>query len=158
MGGYGGYGAGRWASVPWGGAEQVVESDDSVFEVPIYPIPYGARFGRAAVLRFEGLPGPGSPVEGRSGMVFFSPSLLETSAVNSVDFAYVNVTAFATDAYRRPAERTCRVFRFGGGAGMSTNPSRTNATLYRAQPLEYTATATLVQTTPPGPTTVIRIP
>lgn len=154
----GGYGRSRWGSGPWGGSERPTLSTVSRFEEPLYPIPYGFKFGRAPVLKFSGLPSSG-PIAGRSGLIFFSPALSNPSSTNSVDFAFVGVTVFCSDDYGRPQERSSRLFRFGGGPGFaSSNPSRTNAALYRSQPTEYTAVATLVQTIPPGPTTVIKIP
>lgn len=155
----GGYGKTRWGAGSWGSAEPVlVSSDDSPFVDGIYPVPRGVRFGRVAVRRFTGEPTSG-PLSGARGLIFFSSSLFDPSSVNSVDFASVEVASLVTDVYYRPQERSSRLFRFGGGPGFGTsNLSRTNAALYRTQPIEYTAVATLVQTTPPGPTTVIKIP
>lgn len=130
----------------------------SPFAGGLYPLPPGQLFGRAPVEKFTGKPDAG-PLSGSRGLIFFSSSLLSPSSANSVDFAEVSVLAVASDRYVRPRERSSRLFRFGGGPGFGTlNLSRTNATLYRTQPIEYTVVATLVQTTPPGPTTVIKIP
>jgi hypothetical protein len=133
-------------------------SGASPFSTGIYPVPDGLLFGRSPIAKFTGEPSSG-PLSGASGLIFFSASLLDPSSANSVDFVSVEVAALATDRYFRPQERSSRLFRFGGGPGFgASNLSRTNATLYRTQPIEYTAVATLVQTTPPGPTTVIKIP
>lgn len=154
----GGFGRTRWGRGPFGGADPELESGESPFVGGLYPVPPGQRFGRASVARFTGEPSSG-PLSGASGLIFFSASLFDPSSANSLDLASLSVVALATDEYRRPQERSSRLFRFGGGPGFAlTNPSRTNATLYRTQPLEYTAVATLVQTIPPGPTTVIKIP
>jgi len=127
------------------------------FEGGLYPVPHGIRFGRAAIRRFTGEPSSG-PLSGASGLIFFSAALLGPSSSNSVDFASVTVKSIPSDSYLRPPERSGRLFRFGGGPSFgSSNPSRTNNTLYRSQPVEYVAVATLVQTTPPGPTTVIKV-
>ena len=154
----GGYGRTRWGSGSWGSADPRAGTVGSPFPGGLYPVPPGQLFGRAAVGKFTGEPSSG-PLSGASGLVFFSASLFDPSSANSVDFASVEVSALATDRYSRPQERSSRLFRFGGGPGFGTsNLSRTNAALYRTQPIEYTAVATLVQTTPPGPTTVIKIP
>ncbi len=76
----------------------------------------------------------------------------------AVDFESVDLTAVCTDFYYRPPEVSGRLFRFGGGPGFgSSNLSRTNAALYRSQPIRYSAVATLTQTIPPGPTTVVKV-
>jgi hypothetical protein len=154
----GGYGTG-WGLVPWGGSTPEEEgSGSSLFASPLYQVPAGSRFGRAAISKFTGEPISG-PLSGASGLIFFSPALFDPSSENVVEFASISVSAIASDSYLRPSERSSRVFRFGGGPGFaSSNPSRTNAALYRSQPTEYTAVATIVQTTPPGPTTFVRIP
>jgi len=153
----GGYGT-RWGSGPWGGSDPEEESSGGLFESPLYPVPWRQRFGRVAVSRFTGRPSSG-PLSGSGSVIFFSPALLEESSDNAIELSSVRVAALASDYYYRPQERSSRVFRFGGGPSFSSsNPSRTNAALYRTQPTEYTAVATLVQTIPPGPTTVIKIP
>lgn len=153
-----GYGRTRWGRGPWGGAGPSSRSSESPFVRGLYPVPRGQLFGRAYVRQFTGEPTEG-PLSGASGLIFFSAALFDPSSVNTLDLASLEVSAHATDEYRRPQERSSRLFRFGGGPGFgTTNLSRTNATLYRTQPLEYTAVATLVQTLPPGPTTVIKIP
>lgn len=156
----GGYGRSRWGRGPWGGSQpSATPSAGPRFESPLYPVPNGSLFGRVAISRFSGEPADG-PLSGSNGLVFFSSALLTQSSSNSVDFASVSVLSIASDRYRRPQERSSRLFRFGGGPGCVSGswPSLTNAALYRTQPIGYTAVATLVQTMPPGPTTVIKIP
>ncbi len=152
----GGYGT-RWGFGPWGGSDAEDDEAESPFAGPLYPVPEGRLFGRAAISKFTGEPQDG-PLSGAAGLIFFSPALLEASSDNSVEFASVSVSALASDSYRRPQERSSRVFRFGGVWRGSSGISKTNDALYRTQPLEYTAVATLVQTTPPGPTTYVKIP
>ena len=156
----GGFGRTRWGAGPFGGADpdSTSSSGSSPFEGGLYPVPPGQKFGRAAIRKFTGEPSSG-PLSGAAGLIFFSPALLSPSSSSSVDVASVTVTAMASDDYRRPQERSSRLFRFGGGPGFgASNLSRTNAALYRTQPIEYSVVATLVQTIPPGPTTVIKIP
>lgn len=153
----GGYGGIRWGFGPWGNAEFFGQLVPGIFQSPIYPLPLGRKFVSTAVTRFTGEPSSG-PLSGAAGLLFFSPSLLGPSSVNSVDFASVSVSSDAGDTYYRPEERSGRLFRFGGGPGFgASNLSRTNNNLYRAQPAKYPVVATLIQTTPPGPTTVIKI-
>ena len=125
------------------------------FVSPIYQVPAGVRFGQTPISSFSGKPTAG-PLANLSEGIFFSPALLEENSGNQLDLAEIKLTVRAGDVYRRPQEATTRLFRFGGG--VATILSRTNDTLYRTQPKEYFITATLVQTIPPGPTTVIRIP
>ncbi len=130
----------------------------SPFSKPLYPVPPGLRFGKVPSSRFSGLPSSG-PLAGPPGLIFFSAALLDPSSSGSVDIAGVSVSCLPSDSYRRPPEPSGRLFRFGGGPGFgSFNLSRTNAALYASQPIEYAAIATLVQTVPPGPTTVFKVP
>jgi hypothetical protein len=153
----GGFGKSRWGSGPWGFAERPVAPGVSPFATGILVVPFGQKFGRVPVSRFTGEPSSG-PLSGSSGLIFFSAALLAPSSSNSVDFESVDFTTVCTDFYHRPPEVSGRLFRFGGGPGFgSTNLSRTNAALYRSQPVRYSAVATLVQTTPPGPTTVVKV-
>lgn len=155
----GGFGRARWGSGPWGGSDrQVSVHAPSPFAGSLYHVPRGVHFGRAAIPRFTGEPTSG-PLSGASGLLFFSAALLAPSSSNSIDVAGVSAVLISADSYVRPPERSSRLFRFGGGPGFGTsNPSRTGSPLYRTQPLEYTAVATMTQTIPPGPTTVIKIP
>lgn len=153
----GGFGKSRWGFGPWGFAEQSsVGPGVSLFAtVPV--VPFGQKFGSVPVKRFTGEPSSG-PLSGASGLIFFSSALLGPSSSNSVDFASVGFTTVCTDFYRRPPEPPGRLFRFGGAPGFgSVNLSRTNNALYRSQPVEYPAVATLTQTIPPGPTTVVKV-
>lgn len=123
-----------------------------MFTLPAYSVPSGLLMGAVPVSRFTGEPATG-PLAGNAGAVFFSPALPTASNVNRVDVAEVTVAAISSDAYSRPEERDGQVFTFS-----RTGPSRTNNALYRSQPREYGVTAVLVQTIPPGPTTIIKIP
>ncbi len=148
----GGFGRARWGLGPWGSSDPSSSNVVPPFEDGLYPVPHGVRFGRAAISKFTGEPTSG-PLSGANGLLFFSAALMGPSSSNSVDFALVEMRAIPSDSYVRPPERSGRLFRFGG----TSFASRTNNDLYRSQPLEYRAIATLTQTIPPGPTTVIRV-
>lgn len=115
------------------------------------------KLGGVPLGAFSGEPKKGH-LSKAQGLLFFSPALLEPSSSSEVEVASISASATAADVYRRPEERPRRLFRFGGGAGFATGwHSFTNSPVYRSQPLEYSVVATLVQTTPPGPTTVIKV-
>lgn len=148
-----GYGHDSYGHGPWG-----FGVPDEWFAGSPYVVPAGHRFGSVPLRLFSGEPSDGL-LSGASGLVFFSPALLEPSSSSEMELASISVRAVASDSYSRPEERSQRLFRFGGGASLASGwGSLSNSALYRAQPLEYTVVATLVQTTPPGPTTVIKIP
>jgi len=121
------------------------------FKSPLYPVPTGTVLGDVPSSRFSGEPTSG-PLSGSDGSIFFSPSLLQQNDTNEIDVDEVSVAATAADAYSRPEEKESRVFRFS-----NSGTYKTNDPFYRSQP-EYAVTAVLVQTIPPGPTTVIKIP
>lgn len=139
-----------WGGGGGGGAPAV--PPPSTFVSPLYPVPKGRFLGPVPASRFSGEPQSG-PLSGGQGALFFSPSLLQQNDTNEIDLDFIQVSARASDAYERPAEEESRVFTFG-----PSSPSRTNSSFYRAQPAVYAAVATLVQTIPPGPTTVIKVP
>ncbi len=119
---------------------------------PVSPAPTGMAMGSVPVGRFTGELNS-DLLQGLAGGVFFSPALLESVGGNYVDIAEIDVSARSADVYARPPETSARLWRFGPGSS-----SRTNDSLHRTQPIEYMVTATLVQTIPPGPTTIIKIP
>lgn len=149
-------GWGRGWGTHWGGAGPEESQASSGFAGPLYPVPTGVPLGQVPLGRFSGEPQTGL-LAGLAGGVFFSPALIQQSSSNGLDVAMVRVTAYASDRYERPQERSSRLFRFGP-TGAVSGASRTNDALYRTQPREYTVIAVLVQTIPPGPTTVIKIP
>ena len=151
-----GFGKTPWGSGPWGGSDQEIQV--GTFIAPTYQPPSGVPFGRVHISRFSGEPTSG-PLAGLSGAIFFSPSLFKQNSTNEIDLASISFTVTAGDQYTRPSEREFNVFRFSGNSGW-TDPglSRTNDSLRKTQPKEYSVVATLVQTTPPGPTTFVRIP
>lgn len=151
-----GFGNSPWGGGPYGGGT-VDEPEE--FEEGLYPVPPGRPFGSVPLARFTGEPSEGV-LSGARGLIFFSPALIEAGSTSEMEVASISVSARAFDRYRRPVERTGRLFRFGGGPTCVSPdwPSLTGSPLYRTQPLEYKVVATLVQTLPPGPTTVIKIP
>jgi hypothetical protein len=119
---------------------------------PSYDPPEDVELGVVPVSRFSGEPDSGV-LAGSSGALFFSPALLEENVGTEVEIDSIGVTVHGSDVYLRPQELSRRVFTWGPGG-----TSRTNNPLFRTQPKEYTVIATLVQTIPPGPTTIIKIP
>lgn len=146
-----GFGGGPWGSTPWGGGKEGVLTVG--FESPLYPS-IGVGLGGVKVSSFSGEPQSG-PLAALKGGLFFSAGLLEDKVGSELDVEYVRVSARAEEVYERPPEPSSRVFTF---SGTSVSPARTNDALYRTQPGEYTVVATMVQTLPPGPTTVFKIP
>lgn len=122
------------------------------FKSPLYPVPTGTVLGSVPSSRFSGEPTSG-PLSGSNGSVFFSPSLLQQNNTNEIDLDEMSVAAVSEDVYSRPEEKESRVFTFG-----PYGSSRTNSSLYKVQPKHYAAVAVLVQTIPPGPTTVVNVP
>ncbi len=145
-GGFGGSGQGKG---PWGGAEP--EPPPGQFESPLYPVPIGQKFGSVPPERFSGEPASG-PLSRAAGLLFFSPALLSPASGNEIDVDSIGVVVTAADSYPPPVQENNRVFFFS-----RTGTSRTNNFLYRSQPKAYTAVGTMVQTIPPGPTTVVRV-
>lgn len=146
-----GFGGGPWGSTPWGGGKEGTPSFG--FESPLYPAT-GIALGGVKIAQFTGEPQTG-PLAALAGGVFFSVGLLEDKSGSEMDVEYVRVSVRSEEVYERPPERSSRVFTFSGS---TVSPSRTNNSLYRTQPGWYTAVATMVQTIPPGPTTVFKIP
>lgn len=121
-------------------------------KTPSYVPPEDVELGEIPVSRFSGKPDSGV-LAGAGGAVFFSPALLQDNVGTEMEVDSVGVTVHGSDVYLRPQEFSRRVFTWGPGG-----TSRTNSPLFRTQPKEYTVIATLIQTSPPGPTTVIKIP
>lgn len=144
----GGYGGGPWGDGAWGGSPFTPLGD---FASPLYPIPLGRKFGAIPPKEFSGEPTEG-PLSGAAGLLFFSPSLLVPSAGNEIDVDSIDLSVTATDVYEPPVQENSRNFRFG-----PNSTSRTNNFLYRSQPRAYTAFGVMVQTIPPGPTTLFRV-
>ena len=91
------------------------------------------------------------------GLVFFSPSLTDTPAPNSsIQVDEVDVCTRAYDSYEFPPvpENLPTLYTYGVG-WVSTSVLGPPGSVLFSQPLGSRAIATLVQTTPPGPTTVI---
>lgn len=145
-----GYGS-DWGSGWGGGGAGDKPPPPNTFVSPLYPVPTGRRAGFVPPSRFSGEPTSG-PLSGAAGAIFFSPALLQQNDTNEIDLDFIQVAVRARDAYSRPEEREGRVFRFS-----NSGTYRTNDPLYRTQP-EYAVIAVLVQTIPPGPTTIVKIP
>jgi hypothetical protein len=146
----GGWGSFPWGDGPWGGGEPLEEG----YITDIYQVPFGVELGGIYVNMFSGEPASGI-LSGTSGAVFFSPALLAPSAGNEIDLDEINVTAYASDVYDKPSgSLNRRNFRWGPNPG---SKSKTNGHWVTA-PKEYTAIGVMVQTIPPGPTTIYRVP
>jgi hypothetical protein len=121
-------------------------------KTPSYEPPEDVELGKVPVSSFSGEPDSGL-LAGQSGALFFSPALFQADFGTEIEIDSIGVTVRGSDAYVRPPEVSRRVFTWG-----PSGTSRTNDPLFRTQPKEYSVVATLVQTIPPGPTTVIKIP
>ncbi len=119
---------------------------------PSYVPPENVELGKIPISRFSGEPNSGV-LAGAGGAIFFSPSLLQDNVGTEMEVDSINVTVHGSDVYLRPQALSRRVFTWGPGG-----TSRTNNPLFRTQPKEYTVIATLIQTIPPGPTTIVKIP
>src|SRR5574343_2034829 len=116
---------------------------------PANPPPLGTELGTTSVSKFSGE--PSGSIIGTGSSIFFSPALLQSNTGNELLLDTVSVALTVGDQYTFPYQDEDRVFEWGIN-------SRTNNSLYRIQPKYYGITATLVQTMPPGPTTIIKIP
>lgn len=144
-----------WGSGPWGDGTPgsgFIPPTICVFRSPLYPIPPGVLFGEAAIDRFSGTPtvGPLVLAPDKPGFVYFSPALLNAISGNEIDIDRLEIRTRADDIYLIPIQENNRVFTFGIN-------SRTNDSLYRSQPSSYTVVSTMVQTIPPGPTTLFKV-
>lgn len=146
-----GFGSG-WGTGWGGGGGEEPDPPPNSFVSPLYPVPFGVVLGSIPLGRFTGEPQTG-PLSGANGAIFFSPSFLQQNNTNEIDLDNIRVSVRTSDEYVRPIEEESRVFTFG-----PTGSSKTNTYLYKSQPAFYAVTAILVQTIPPGPTTVIKIP
>lgn len=137
----------------WGGGNPDDQSPpDNDFETPIYEVPKNIKLGNVPISNFTGEPTTG-PLSGSNGAIYFSPSLLQQNNSNEIDLDFIGYNAVSSDTYERPEESDSRLFRFS-----NTGTYKTNSTLYKAQPKEYSVVAVMVQTIPPGPTTTYKIP
>jgi hypothetical protein len=122
------------------------------FISPIYEVPFGIELGEVSINRFSGEPTSGLLVT-TSGAVFFSPALLSPNPGNEIDLDDIEVNAYASDTYNKPqGSLNRRNFRWG-----PNSLSRTNSHWVTA-PKAYTAIAVMIQTIPPGPTTIYKVP
>jgi len=150
-------GGGSWGTswgYIWGSGGATGVSTPCGFAFPIYQIPFGTVLGRAELERFTGTPDSGFLTLGTQspGLVYFSPALLEVRPNNQIDIDSFEIITRAFEIYAQPNQENNRLFKFGPNSS-----SRTNNSLYRSQPSEYTAVGTLTQTLPPGPTVVYGI-
>lgn len=122
------------------------------FEPVTYEVPMNRRLGEVPISGFTGEPESG-PLSGSDGLVFFSPSLLQQNDTNEIDLDFISYEASSSDVYERPEETDSRVFRFS-----NSGTYKTNSTTYKVQPKEYSVTAIMIQTIPPGPTTIYKVP
>lgn len=120
------------------------------FASPIYPIVLGVPLGNISTSRFSGVPTSGL-LSGFKNGIFFSPSLLQQNNSNEIDISDIKILTRARDNYSYPKEKEWKVFSFG-----PSTTSRSNG-YEKTQPLHYAVTATMVETTPPGPTTITHI-
>ena len=149
--------SGSWGSswgYIWGSGGTTGASHPCAFKFPIYDVPLGTVLGRAELDRFTGVPDTGFLALGvqSPGLVFMSPALLEDRPNNQIDIDSFEITTRAHEIYAEPNQDNNRLFRFGPNSS-----SRTNNDLFRSQPTEYSAVGVMVQTLPPGPTTLYGI-
>jgi hypothetical protein len=120
------------------------------FVSPIYNISLGSELGKVPTSRFTGVPVTGL-LANTDYSVFFSPSFGQILSGNQIDVDYVEVTVRATEAYYPPIVENRIVFSWGPGSTTTTN------SVYVTAPKAYTIVSTMVQTIPPGPTTIFKI-
>lgn len=101
--------------------------------------------------RFSGQPTSGL-FEGQNNSIFFSPALLESRQGNEIEVESISVALKNNDVYSQPTEEDTRLFLFGPHSS-----SRTGNRAFRTMYKRATVIGTLVQVTPPGPTTVFKI-
>lgn len=136
----------------WGGESgPIPDPPPNNFEDPSYPVPLGVELGNVPSSSFTGEPETG-PLSGSQGALFFSPALIEPNLGNQVDLDSIQITVHGSDIYVRPPEGNDKVFTWGPGSGRTNNPRD------RTQPKAYTVVGVMVQTIPPGPTTIFKIP
>lgn len=100
---------------------------------------------------FSGTPNSGL-FAGSKNCVFFSPALIEQKTGNEIEIEYLKVTIKNNEIYSAPITEDTRQFKFG-----FSGSSRTNLSTWRTFFKTPEVIATLTQTIPPGPTTVIKI-
>lgn len=145
----GGWGSFPWGVGEWGGGEPL--SDE--LNTNIYPVPFNIELGGIHVNKFSGEPATGI-LSGVNGAIFFSPALLIPGSGNEIDLDEISVTAYAADVYNKPqGSLNKRNFVWGPNSTTVTNDSH-----WVTAPKHYTAIAIMVQTIPPGPTTIYKVP
>lgn len=107
--------------------------------------------GEISVSQFSGEPTSGI-LSRVAGAVFFSPSLFDYVPNNEIDLDNIGVIANPSETYRIPVQENKRIFTWGPNSS-----ARTNMSLYVTTPRYYTVVGTMIQTIPPGPTTIFKI-
>lgn len=134
----GGFGS-SWGG-PWGGSSVSGPAPFGGFVSPLYPVPFNIKLGEVSTGRFSGEPTTGllSP---SAGQIFFSPSLLNSIALNEIDLDDIRFDVNVNEVYEPVVQENLRLFTFG-----PNSPSRTNDAKWRTQPKEFTAIGGLVDT------------
>lgn len=133
------------------------------FVYPIYPVPLGIQLGRVPVAKFSGEPNTG-PFIGVRGAVFFSPSLFNAVPNNEIDLDNIQVVSRATDVYTAPVQENHQVFVWGPTALLAPKSITKKSGVIPlgsyvgvSAPKFYSAIGTMIQTIPPGPTTIFKV-
>lgn len=129
------------------------------FISPIYEAPFGIELGGTSIDNFSGEPVTGLLVDA-SGAIFFSPALLDPKPGNEIVLNNIDVTAYASDVYEKPqGSLSKRVFTWGPNSNARTNQRAIpDDNKWVTAPKAYTVIATMIQTIPPGPTTIFKLP
>lgn len=101
--------------------------------------------------RFSGQPTSGF-FQNQHNSIYFSPALLEARQGNEIEVEFISVLLKNNDVYIQPTEQDNRLFRFG-----PNNDFRTNSFSFRTLYKRASVIGTMIQITPPGPTTVFKI-
>jgi hypothetical protein len=122
-----------------------------MFTLPIYQISNNQKLGNIDIRKINDSGNYGR-LSGVKNGIFITPNFESSGYQNSIDIAEISVKTILQDQYEIPEERDGNVFKFS-----RTDSSRTNNPDFRSQPKEYSVTLTIVQISPPGPTTVVKI-
>jgi len=101
--------------------------------------------------RFSGVPTTGL-FEGQRNCIFFSPALLEQRIGNEIEIDSIGISISSEEVYTLPSIPNTRRFMWG-----PNSLSRTNNSLYRTLYKDPTVIGVMIQTIPPGPTTIFKI-